>query len=44
MIITVMAGVGSSNLVVADYIHRFGAVRDLLLSMLDGKVIHCDVS
>ena len=42
--ITIATGVGSSVPVMADCIHRFGAVRDLFLSMLNGKVVHCDVS
>ena len=42
--IAIVAGVGHSLLVLADCIHRFGAVEDLFLGMLNGKVVHCDVS
>ena len=34
----------TSALVMADCIHRLGAVGDLFLSMFDGKVVHCNVS
>ena len=44
MTITVVAGVGHLPFVLADGIHRFGAVGDLFLGMLDGKVIHSNVS
>ena len=44
MTITIMAGVGCLVLVMADCIHRFGAVGDLFSSMLNGKVVHCSVS
>ena len=44
MTITIMAGVGCLVLVMVDCVHRFRAVGDLLLSMLNGKVFHCDVS
>ena len=43
MTITIATGVGSSVLVTVDCIHRLGAVGDLFLSLLDGKVVHCDV-
>ena len=36
--ITIMAGMGTSALVMADCIHRFGAVGDMFSSMPDGKV------
>ena len=42
--IAIVAGVGCSLLVLADSIHRFGAVGDLFLGMLDGKVVHSNVS
>ena len=42
--IAVVAGVGHSLLVLADSIHRFGAVGDLFLGMLDGKVVHSNIS
>ena len=42
--ITIATGTGSLVLVVADCIHRFGAVGNLFLSLLDGKVVHCNVS
>ena len=38
MTITIMAGVDFLVLVMADCIHRFGAVGDLFSSLLDGKV------
>ena len=41
--IAVVAGVGCSPLVLADYIHRFGGVGDLFLDMLDGKVVHSNI-
>ena len=44
MTIAIVAGVGHSPLVLADCIHRFGAVGDLFLGMLDGKLVHSDVS
>ena len=40
----VVAGVGYLPLVLADSIHRFGAVGDLFLVMLDGKVVHSNVN
>ena len=42
--IAIVAGVGHSPLVLADCVHRFGAVGDLFLGVLNGKVVHCDVS
>ena len=42
--ITIVTGVGSSVPVMADHIHRFEAVGDLFLSMLNGEVVHCNVS
>ena len=44
MTIAVVAGVGHLLLVLVDSIHRFGAVGDLFLGMLDGKVVHSNVS
>ena len=44
MTITIVAGVGCSTLVMADCVHRFGAVGDLFPGMLNGKVVHGDVS
>ena len=44
MTITIMAGVGSLVLAMVNCIHRFGAVGDLFLSVLDGEVVHCNVS
>ena len=40
MTIAIVAGVGHSPLVLADCIHRFGAVGDLFLGVLDGEVVH----
>ena len=40
----VVAGVGRLLLVLADSIHRFAAVGDLFPGMLDGKVVHSNVS
>ena len=42
--IAIVAGVGHMSLVLADCIHRFGAVGDLFPGMLNGKVVHCNVS
>ena len=42
--ITIATGVGCPTLVVADCVHGFGAVGDLFSVMLNGKVVHCDVS
>ena len=44
MTTAVMAGVGCSLLVLVDSVHRFGAVGDLFPGMLDGKVVHSNVS
>ena len=41
---TIVTCVGCSMLVVADCIHRFGAVGDLFLGMLNGEVVDGDVS
>ena len=40
----VVAGVGHLLLVLADSAHHFGAVGDLFPGMLDGKVVHSNVS
>ena len=40
----VVASVGHSSLVLADSIHGFGAVGDLFPGMLDGEVVHSNVS
>ena len=42
--ITIATGVGSLVSVIADHVHRFGAMGDLFSSMLNGEVVHCDVS
>ena len=42
--IAVVAGVGHLPFVLADGIHKFGAVGDLFSGMLDGKVVHSNVS
>ena len=42
--IAIVAGVGHLLLVLSDCIHRFGAVGDLFPGMLDGKVVHSNVS
>ena len=42
--IAIVAGVGHSLLVLADCVHGFGAVGDLFLGMLNGKVVHHNVS
>ena len=42
--ITIATDVGWLMLVMADCIHRFGAVGDLFSGMLNGKVVHCNVS
>ena len=44
MAIAVVAGVGHLLLVLADSVHWFGAVENLFLGMLDGKVVHSNVS
>ena len=41
--IAVVAGVCHSLFVLADSVHHFGAVGDLFLGMLDGKVVHSNV-
>ena len=42
--IAIVAGVGHLPFVLADSIHHFGAVGDLFPGMLDGKVVHSNVS
>ena len=42
--IAVVAGVGHSLFVLADSAHCFGAVGDLFPGVLDGKVVHSNVS
>ena len=42
--IAIVAGVGCSPLVLVDCIHRFGTVGDLFPGMLDGKMVHHNVS
>ena len=42
--ITIVTGVGSLVPVMVNHIHRFGGVEDLFSSMLNGEVVHCDVS
>ena len=42
--IAVVAGVGHSPFVLADSVLHFGAVGDLFPGMLDGKVVHSNVS
>ena len=44
MTITIVTGVSCSTLVVADCVHRFGAVGDFFSGMLNGKVVHGNVS
>ena len=44
MTMAVVAGVGCLPLVLADCVHRFGAVGDLFPGMLDGEVVHSNVS
>ena len=39
-----VAGVDHPPFVLADSVHRFGAVGDLFPGMLDGKVVHSNVS
>ena len=39
-----VAGVGCPPFVLADCVHGFGAVGEVLSGMLDGKVIHSNVS
>ena len=40
----VVAGVDHLPFVLEDCVHRFGAVGDLFPGMLDGKVVHSNVS
>ena len=42
--ITIVTGVGCFMFVMVDCIHGFGAMGDLFLGMLNGKMVHCDVS
>ena len=42
--IAIVAGVDCLPFVLADCVHRFGAVGDLFLGMLDGEVVHSSVS
>ena len=42
--IAIVADVGCPMPVMADCIHRFGAVGDLFPGMLNGKVVHHNVS
>ena len=42
--IAVVTGVGCLMLVMVDCVHRFGAVGDLFSGMLNGKVVHSDIS
>ena len=42
--IAIVPGVGHLPVVLADCIHRFGAVGDLFPGMLNGKVVHSNVS
>ena len=42
--IAAVAGVGCPPFVLADYVHRFGAVGDLFPGMLDSKVVHSNLS
>ena len=44
MTIAIVAGVGCLLLVLVDSIHRFGAVGDLFPGMLDGEVVHSNIS
>ena len=44
MTIALVAGVGHLPFVLVDSIHCFGAVGDLFPGMLDGKVVHSNVS
>ena len=39
-----MAAVGCLPFVLADCVHRFRAVGDLFPGMLDGKVVHSNLS
>ena len=42
--ITIVTGVGCLMLVMADSVHSIGAVGDLFPVMLNGEVVHSDVS
>ena len=44
MTVAVVAGVGHLPFVLVDSVHHFGAVEDLFPGMLDGKVVHSNVS
>ena len=44
MTMAAVAGVDCLPFVLADCVHRFGAVGDLFSGMLDGKVVHSNVS
>ena len=44
MTIVVVAGVGHSPFVLVDSVNHFGAVGDLFPGVLDGKVVHSNVS
>ena len=44
MTTAVVAVVGCLPFVLANGIHRFGAVGDFFLGMLDGKVVHSNIS
>ena len=44
MTMAVVVGVGHLPFVLVDCVHRFGAVGDLFSGMLDGKVVHSNVS
>ena len=44
MTMAAVAGVGCLPFVLADCVHRFGAVGDLFRGMLDGKVVHSNLS
>ena len=44
MTIAVVAGVGHLPFVLVDSVHHFGDVGDLFPGMLDGKVVHSNVS
>ena len=44
MTMAAVAGVDCLPFVLADGVHRFGAVGDLFPGMLDGKVVHSNVS
>ena len=44
MTMAAMAGVDHLPFVLVDCVHGFGAVGDLFPGMLDGKVVHSNVS